>query len=422
MNQHTPLAWSPRLLLPGLLLLLLPDCAKAASGVAVQVLTNVTGILNESTTLVCNLMSTENVTVTQVTWMKKKPDGSRSTVAVFHPIKGPNIPYSERVTFWATKLDRNPWNASLAISHVQAEDEGSYECQFATFPTGSKSNSVHLRVLARPTNTAEALTPSPTWKLQDLAKCTSTGGRPPPQISWLSDLKGTETPEIRETTELGPQPGTFTVTSFFSAMPSRRADGKNITCSVKHESAPEPELLHVTLSVPLSVPYPPEVSISGYDEAWPEGLTDVALTCDARSKPEPTDYEWSTTTGPLPNNTEAQGNRLLIHKVNKTTINNVTFVCNVTNALGSGQNQVTVHVKEPMSSGLSTAAIIGISIGISIVILVGLWCYFRSRRSRSNSKSNSRPSAEAAYSPVNNNINSTQDIEMNSINSHDQRT
>lgn len=58
----------------------------------------------------------------------------------------------------------------------------------------------------------------------------------------------------------------------------------------------------------------------------------------------------SRTTGPLPNNTEAQGNRLLIHKVSKTTINNVTFVCNVTNALGSGQNQITVHVKGELSS------------------------------------------------------------------------
>lgn len=416
MNQHTPLAWSPRLLLLGLLLLLLlPDRAKAASGVAVQVLTNVTGVLNESTTLVCNLMSTENVTVTQVTWMKKKPDGSHSTVAVFHPIKGPSIPDSKRVTFLAPKLDGHPWNASLAISHVRAEDEGSYECQFATFPMGSKRNSVHLRVLARPTNTAEALTPSPTWELQDLAKCISTGGRPPPQISWFSDLNGSET---RETTELGPQPGTFTVTSFFSAMPSRHADGENITCSVKHESAPEPELLLVT----LSVPYPPEVSISGYDEEWPEDLTGVTLICDARSKPEPTDYEWSTTTGPLPNNTEAQGNRLLIHKVSKTTINNVTFVCIVTNALGSGQNQVTVHVKEPMSSRLSTATttiIIIIIVIIGILAVIGLRCYcVRSRRS----KSNSRPSAEAAYSPVNNNINSTQDVEMNSINSHDQRT
>lgn len=100
---------------------------------------------------------------------------------------------------------------------------------------------------ARPTNTAEALKPSPTLKLQDLAKCISTGGRPPPQINWLSDLNGGKP---RETTKQGPQPGTFTVTSFFSSMPSRLADGKNITCRVKHESFPEPELLSVILSVP----------------------------------------------------------------------------------------------------------------------------------------------------------------------------
>lgn len=413
MNLHTPLARSPRLLLPSLLLLLLlpPDRAKAPSGVAVQVLTNVTGFLNESTTLLCSLMSTENVTVTQVTWMKNNPDGSRSTVAVFHPTKGPNIPDSERMTFLAPNLAGPPWNASLAISHVRAEDEGSYECQFATFPTGSRSNSSHLWVLARPTNIAEALTPSPTLKLQDLAKCTSTGGRPPPQINWLSDLNGSEP---RETTEPGPQPGTFTVTSFFSLMPSSLADGKNVTCRVKHESFEEPELLTVN----LSVPYPPEVSISGYDGNWYEGHTGVALSCDARSKPEPTDYEWSTTTGPLPNTTEAQGNRLLITKVDKATINNVTFVCNVTNALGSGQNQITVHVKE---SGLDMTTVIVVVV-IGLLILIGLlYCCVRCWRSRSDSRSNSRSDSRpsgGAYSVVNNNINSTEDIKMNSMNSH----
>lgn len=100
---------------------------------------------------------------------------------------------------------------------------------------------------ARPTNIAEALTPSLTWKLQDLAKCTSTGGRPPPQIDWLSDLNGSEP---RETTEPGPQPDTFTVTSFLSSMPSSLANGKNITCRVKHESFQEPELLTVTVYGP----------------------------------------------------------------------------------------------------------------------------------------------------------------------------
>uniref|UniRef100_A0A8C8TQG7 Poliovirus receptor n=1 Tax=Peromyscus maniculatus bairdii TaxID=230844 RepID=A0A8C8TQG7_PERMB len=296
-----------------------------------------------STTLVCSLTPTENeITVTQVTWMKKNQDGSRSTVAVFHPKKGPSITDPERVQFLASTLDRDSRNASLAMSHLRAEDEGVYECQFATFPSGSKSASISLKVLARPTTTAEALKPAPTLKLQEVAKCISTGGRPAPRIHWLSNLNGS----IHETREPGPQQGTYTVTSVFSLVPSSQADGKNITCRVDHESFSEPDLQTVT----LSLPYPPEVSISGYDNNWYVGRTDVALTCDARSKPEPSIYEWSTSTGPLPNTTEAWGSRLLIATVDMNTMHNVTFICNATNPLGSGQNQITVLVTGEMSS------------------------------------------------------------------------
>lgn len=55
-------------------------------------------------------------------------------------------------------------------------------------------------------------------------------------------------------------------------------------------------------------------------------------------------------TGPLPNTTEPQGNQLLINTVDKATLNNVTFLCNVTNALGSGQAQKVIHVKGEVSS------------------------------------------------------------------------
>ncbi|ERE49935.1 poliovirus receptor-like protein, partial [Cricetulus griseus] len=194
MDLRTPLARSPLPLL--LTLLLLPEPDRAASEVAVQVLTNVTGLLGNSAYLFCSLALSGNVTVTQVTWMRKNPAGNPTKVAVFHPKKGPSIAESSRVKFLATKLDGDQWNASLSISHLSVTDEGSYECQFATFPTGSRSASVWLEVL-----------------------------------------------------------------------------------------------------------------------------------------------------GPLPNTTEPQGNQLLINTVDKATLNNVTFLCNVTNALGSGQAQKVIHVK-----------------------------------------------------------------------------
>lgn len=101
-------------------------------------------------------------------------------------------------------------------------------------------------LIARPTTTAEALKPAPTLKLQEVAKCISTGGRPAPRIHWLSNLNGS----IHETQEQGPQRGTYTVTSIFSLVPSSQADGKNITCRVDHESLLGPDLQTVTLSLP----------------------------------------------------------------------------------------------------------------------------------------------------------------------------
>ncbi|XP_012980876.1 poliovirus receptor homolog [Mesocricetus auratus] len=399
MDRRTPLTWS---LLPLLFALLqLGEPERAASGVAVQVLTNVTGLLNGTAYLLCSLTSSESVTVTQVTWMRKKPDSSPLTVAVFHPVKGPSITDPGRVEFLASRLDQ--WNASLSISHLRVEDEGNYECQFATFPAGSKSASVYLQVLVEPKNNAEPLEASPILKQQAVAKCISIGGRPLPKIDWLSDLNGT----FNETHE----PNTSIVTSYYSLVPSRQADGKNITCRVKHESLRKPKLKAVT----LSVPYPPEVTISGYDDNWYVGRTGVALTCEAQSKPEPTSYEWSTATGPLPNATEPQGNRLVINTVDKAGLHNVTFICNATNALGSGQAQQIIYVKDPEQSGFSAGAIVGVIVGIICVVSVPavvLWCV-RSRRSRP------KPS-DTEYSPVNSNVNSAEDIEMNNARGQNQ--
>ncbi|XP_029335117.1 poliovirus receptor homolog [Mus caroli] len=324
---RSPLSW---------LLLFCYALWKAGGDINVLAPYNSTGVLGGSTTLHCRLTSNENVTVTQITWMKTDSGGSHPLVAVFHPKKGPNINEPERVKFLAAQQDLR--NASLAISNLSVTDEGIYECQIATFPRGSKSTNVRLKVQARPKNTAEALEPSPTLILQDVAKCISADGHPPGRIIWPSNVNGSH----REIKEPGSQPGTTTVTSYLSMVPSRQADGKNITCRVEHESLKEPDQLLVT----LSQPYPPEnVSISGYDGNWYVDLTNLVLTCEAHSKPEPdmAGYNWNTTTGDFPNSVKRQGNKLLISTVDG--LNNTVIVCKVTNALGSGQDQVHIIVK-----------------------------------------------------------------------------
>ncbi|XP_051017972.1 poliovirus receptor-like [Acomys russatus] len=347
-------------------LLLLPFyCApgRASAIVAVQVLPNATGFLGESVNLYCSLASENDTKISQITWMRKMPDGNSRPVAVFSPTKGPSIPESERVRFLSAKLQEDLRNGSLSISHLRAEDEGSYECHFTTFPTGSKGDAVRLQVLgkcwgeekeppgpggawnclwtslvmvlaARPKNTAEVLNPNSTSRLQDVAKCVSSGGRPPARITWSSPVNGT----IREIQKEGPEPGTTTVISSIAMEPTSQEESMNIICRVEHQSLQEPDMLNMT----LTLNYAPKVSISGYDNLH-IGLTDVVLTCEGRSKPEPISYEWSTTTGPLPTSAEPQGNRLRIATLDG--LNNTIIVCNVTNALGSRQAQVTILLK-----------------------------------------------------------------------------
>lgn len=99
---------------------------------------------------------------------------------------------------------------------------------------------------ARPNNTAEALKPNSTTTLQDVAKCVSSGGRPPAVITWPFVGNGTTTHEIQKE---GPQPGTTTVISFLTMEPSSQADGKTVTCRVEHESFQEADFLTATLSL-----------------------------------------------------------------------------------------------------------------------------------------------------------------------------
>lgn len=99
--------------------------------------------------------------------------------------------------------------------------------------------------LAQPENHAEAQEVTIGPQSVAVARCISTGGRPPARITWISSLGG----EARDIQEPGLQAGTVTVISRYSMVPVGRADGVKVTCRVEHESLEEPELLPVILSV-----------------------------------------------------------------------------------------------------------------------------------------------------------------------------
>ncbi|XP_027622975.1 poliovirus receptor homolog [Tupaia chinensis] len=379
----------------------LPDPAGfylAGTGtVRVQAPAQVRGFLDEAVTLPCDLEPLDpGVKVTQVTWMRQEPAGGARSVAVFHPIRGPSLSDPERLKFVALRQGEVPRDASLAVLELRPEDEANYTCQFATFPQGSGSASTWLRVLAQPQNTAEpqeaTLGPFPQEPVP-VARCSSTGSRPPARITWSSHLNGmTNTRQVP-----GPLPGTFTVTSLLTLVPTSQADGQNVTCTVEHESLERPVVIPVT----LAVRYPPEVSISINRDP---SRNEITLTCNVRSNPEPTVYYWNTTVGPLPPFAKAQGAQLLIDATDKP--NNITFYCSVTNALGTGQNELPVLLSgtsgEQSHAGMSAWKITLLVLGpiVALVLCVGALWYFLRFRQRRKDGVGSSANGDVAYSAV----------------------
>uniref|UniRef100_A0A2K5E9Z3 Nectin cell adhesion molecule 2 n=1 Tax=Aotus nancymaae TaxID=37293 RepID=A0A2K5E9Z3_AOTNA len=299
-----------------------------AQDVRVQVLPEVRGQLGGTVELPCHLLPPlPGLFVSLVTWERSDVPVKQQNVAAFHPKLGASFPSpqpgSERLSFVSAKqstgqdTEAELQDATLALQGLTVEDEGNYTCEFATFPKGPVRGLTSLRVIATPQNHAEAqevtLSPDPA----PVARCISKEGRPPARISWLSSLDG----EAKETQVPGTLAGTVTVTSRFILVPLGRADGVTVTCKVEHESLEEPVLIPVT----LSVRYPPEVSISGYDDNWYLGRTDATLSCDVRSNPEPTGYDWS-------------GVRPLVGDLR-------TFICTVTNAVGTGRAEQVIFVR-----------------------------------------------------------------------------
>nr|ABX79152.1 poliovirus receptor [Saguinus mystax] len=381
-------AWPLRLLA----LLVLTQSCPGTGDIVLKAPTQVHGFLGDSVTLPCHLkLHTEVTHVSQVTWTRLS--GSRS-VAVFHHTQGPNYLESERLEFVAARLGAELRDASLRVFELRAEDEGNYTCLFVMFPQGSRSAVTWLRVFAKPQNTAEAQKVQLTGEPVPVARCISTGGRPPARITWHSDLGGMANMSQKP----GLLSGTVTVTSHWIMVPSSQVDGKNVTCKVEQESFETPQLLAVN----LTVYYPPEVSISGYDGNWYLGQPEASLTCDARSNPEPTGYEWSTTMGPLPPSAVAQGAQLLIRPVDKSI--NTTFICNVTSSLGARQAELTVQVKEGPPSeppGMSWSVIVVPILGIlAVLAMLGCGLYFYQSRCSRPTAARTSVNRPVSYAPV----------------------
>uniref|UniRef100_A0A8D3B5M1 Nectin cell adhesion molecule 3 n=1 Tax=Scophthalmus maximus TaxID=52904 RepID=A0A8D3B5M1_SCOMX len=310
--------------------------------------------------------------LTQVSWIWEPSDGQRDNIAVYHPIYGqssPNLGFKDRVVFLHNSLE----NPSIRISGLKMSDAGRYTCEYATYPSGNEQGTTTLVMLAKPKNSAKAVTVQAGNRSAVVAQCEAAEGKPAATIKWLAAVGGNHTTSSAN----GPD-GTVTVRSEYRLVPTPADNGRDVTCMVDQRTQERPWVYHVT----LSVEYPPSVSIVGYDNNWYIGRSDAALLCLATANPEPTSVTWTTASGPLPDTVAVDGNKLSVRKVDDAV--NTTFICEAKNKHGASRQQITTVVieapEDPLSAGVVAGAVIGSLLALLLVVALIAVLLARSRR------------------------------------------
>ncbi|XP_075393473.1 poliovirus receptor homolog isoform X2 [Tenrec ecaudatus] len=366
--------FSPKL---GLWLLYLPWLAwrpprAGTEDVSVQSLPVVRGYQGANVTLLCRLQLPQgHGQVAQVQWQLQ--GDTPTSVAIMRSTGETHFSNPKRMAFQTSGTATELLDGSLVLRELRVQDEGNYTCEFVMFPQGTLKYHVWLQVLAQPQVQALALpvdiplNPVPV----PLALCNTIGGHPPSNVSW--SLPWNISQKAKTSQGPGPLPGTDNVNSSLILIPQSWMDGKNVTCRVEHESFQEPRELLVT----LNISYPPEVSILGYDDNWHLRGNEVTLNCDVRSNPEPTSYVWNTTAGSLPPSAVDQGHQLLIRSVDKLV--NTTFICSVTNTLGTRVAKKTIQVKGKPGEESASFNKLWLWLIIPVLLLLVIGCPFWKR-------------------------------------------
>ncbi|XP_056618103.1 poliovirus receptor homolog [Triplophysa dalaica] len=346
----------------------------------------------QTVTLRCQFPKPGDTQLTQVSWILEPANGERTNIAVFHPTFGVNYPPSSPVSGRVHFIQSPPTldNPSIEIKDVKMTDEGRYICEYATYPSGNEQGVSSLVMLAKPRNTANIVTVTAGNTPVIVARCESLNGRPAATISWSTTLSGNAT-MLPKTNN---PDNTVTVKSEYMLAPQPTDDGKDITCVVSHRTMDQPE----RFPLKLVVEYPPRVQIVGYDNNWYKGRTSAFLTCQADGNPPPTTVTWRTLSGLMPETVQVQENRLSVQNVDDSI--NTTFICEVTNRLGSNKDQITVFVREQSPSTSNAGVIAGVIFAciLALLLIAGLVFFLvtHNRRQQNGYRGTGKP-AGAPY-------------------------
>ncbi|XP_028838986.1 nectin-4 [Denticeps clupeoides] len=286
-------------------------------------------LLDGETRLPCRYKA-ENLTVVQVSWIREKTDGKKETIITAHYTEG----HKESPEFVGKALFESPnpiQDSTLLILRTRLSDEATYTCQITTFPSGKVEVEVELTVWSKPISNVDAVVMVEGQSFRQAAYCRANG-RPPPHITWDTDLAGNS--ENRSLEE-------GSVSSQFSLHPLRHMNGRKLDCLVWHPLFETPHRIRNT----LVVHFPPDASVLGYGKNWYVGKEGAELKCESGGNPRPQSFTWSRKGGTLPEGVVINKESLKFNHP-LTLMDSGIYECVSTNVVGSGRAEVAITIDE----------------------------------------------------------------------------
>ncbi|XP_029530292.1 nectin-4-like isoform X2 [Oncorhynchus nerka] len=307
------------------------------------------------TRLPCQFKVEVGQVVVQVTWTKEKADGTKDQIITVHHTDGHTEfgQYSGRVRFSSRKPTVD---SSLIIMNTVESDEGRYNCHISTFPSGNFERQLSLTVWTTPISSLDPVILVEGQSFQLAASCRSVA-RPPPHLSWDTELPGQS---HNRSLEGG------SVSTHFSLHPLRSMDGKRLDCLVKHPALKGPR----RITNNLVVHYPPNAEISGFDQNWYAGLEEAALSCVSGGNPKPQSFNWTRKGGDLPEGVTTGNGSLLFNRPLVLTDAGI-YQCVAMNSVGADNAEVEITVTElPQKQASFDSLLMVIVGGVAGVLLL----------------------------------------------------
>ncbi|XP_026234581.1 nectin-3-like protein [Anabas testudineus] len=302
----------------------------------VEVHEKVNAVLGKNITLDGKTHVGSNQSVTQISWERRLPSGT-ITLAVFNPEYGTSIPdlYAKRISFVSPSIQ----DATITLTEVGFADSGDYICKVVTFPQGNSQRTITVSVLVEPKVYVSA---GPSALLDGgneslVATCIAERGLPAAEVFWETELYGRSEKQSQDEPN-----GTTTIHVRYMWQPQSYAQGKTLTCVVRHPA------LQTDFRIPyvLNVQFAPVVSIIGLDKNWYVGQDNVKFICGAKANPPARQFRWIRLDGGMPEGVDTLNENFAFTRPLERNDSGV-YRCEVTNDIGLSTRDVNLWVQDP---------------------------------------------------------------------------